>query len=61
MNNNDMSLVVLLKIIQELHEVEKEYASDLRRSYQLYQIGIYQYQDFVSRSLCLRLIQLRLK
>lgn len=61
MNNNDMSLAVLLKIIQELHEVEKEYASDLRRSYQLYQIGIYQYQDFVSRSLCLRLIQLRLK
>ena len=61
MNNNDMSLVVLFKIIQELHEVEKEYASDLRRSYQLYQIGIYQYQDFVSRSLCLRLIQLRLK
>ena len=61
MNNNDMSLAVLLKIIQELHEVEKEYASDLRRSYQLYQIGMYQYQDFVSRSLCLRLIQLRLK
>ena len=49
MNNNDMSLAVLFKIIQELHEVEKEYASDLRRSYQLYQIGMYQYQDFVSR------------